>query len=42
MRTMPMEERSSVLVASTDRAHRMQRSTSTEAMGSCTESMLCL
>lgn len=29
-------------VASTERAHRMQRRTSTEAMGSWMESMLCL
>lgn len=33
MRTMPAVLASSVVVVSADRAHRMQRSTSTEAMG---------
>jgi hypothetical protein len=42
MRTMPMVLTSSVEVASTERAHRMQRSTSTEAMGRAIASMLCL
>lgn len=40
MRTMPVELTSSVEVASTERAQRMHRRTSTEAMGRCTESML--
>lgn len=39
MRTMPMELASSVDVASTERAHRIQRRTSTEATGICTVSM---
>lgn len=38
---MPIELASSVDVASTARAHRMQRSTSTEATGIEAESMLC-
>lgn len=33
MRTMPAVLASSVVVVSADRAHRMQRSTSTEALG---------
>lgn len=40
MRTMPMELASSVDVASTERAHRMQRRTSTEATGAWTVSMV--
>jgi hypothetical protein len=40
MRTMPLWLASSVDVISTDRWHRRQRSTSTEATGR--ESMLCL
>lgn len=42
MRTIPMVVTSSVEVVSTERAHRMQRSTSTEAIGRAIESMLCL
>lgn len=42
MRTIPIVLTSSVEVASTERAHRMQRSTSTEAMGRAIESMLYL
>lgn len=44
MRTMPVELTSSVEVASTERAQRMQRSTSTEATDGrgAEESMLCL
>lgn len=42
MRTIPMVLTSSVEVASTERAHRMQRRTSTEAMGRAIESMLYL
>ena len=42
MRTMPVELTSSVEVASTARAQRMQRRTSTEATGRvAVESMLC-
>lgn len=40
MRTMPAVLASSVVVVSADRAHRMQRSTSTEAMGRGLESIL--
>jgi hypothetical protein len=39
-RTIPVEAGSSVLVASTDLAQRMQRSTSTEAIGREMGSML--
>jgi hypothetical protein len=42
MRTMPIVLTSSVEVASTERAHRMQRTTSTEAMGRAMASILCL
>jgi hypothetical protein len=42
MRTIPMVVTSSVEVVSTERAHRMQRSTSTEAIGRAIESMLRL
>jgi hypothetical protein len=41
MRTMPVELTSSVDVASTERAHRMHRRTSTDAIGRGLESMLC-
>lgn len=40
MRTMPAVLASSVVVVSADRAHRMQRSTRTEAMGRGLESIL--
>jgi len=40
MRTMPAVLASSVVVVSADRAHRMQRSTSTEALGRGLESIL--
>lgn len=40
MRTMPAVLASSVVVVSADRAHRMQRSTSTEALGRGEESIL--
>lgn len=40
MRTMPAELRSSVVVVSTARAHRMQRRTCTEALGGAELSMV--
>ena len=42
IRTIPLELASSVEVISTERAHRRQRSTSTDTMGREPESMLCL